>query len=107
MTIQTGGFNAEYRNAMSGVINIVTKNGSAAHELWTRIVDDRIRIEKTNKKSEWELLLSGPLYQHKIGYFISSNIIISDTRWYLVPGFAKIFFFTNGEGYQFDGKIKF
>jgi len=82
MTIQTGGFNAEYGNAMSGIINIVTKNGSESHEIWTRVIDDRIGVEKTNKKNEWELLLSGPIYRKKIGYFLSSNIIVSDTRWW-------------------------
>jgi len=82
MTIQTGGFNAEYGNAMSGIINIVTKKGSDNHELWTRLVDDRIGIEKANKKSEWELMLSGPLVGKKVSYFLSSNIIVSDTRWW-------------------------
>ena len=82
MTIQTGGFNAEYGNAMSGIINIVTKKGGTSHEFWSKFVDDRIGIGKTNKKSEWELLASGPIYKNKIGYFLSSNIIISDTRWW-------------------------
>jgi len=82
MTIQTGGFNAEYGNAMSGIINIVTKSGGSSHEFWTRIVDDHIGIEKSNKRSEWELLMSGPVYRDKIGYFLSSNIIVSDTRWW-------------------------
>lgn len=82
MTVQTGGFNAEYGNAMSGIVNIVTKSGGTSHEVWTRFVDDHIGIEKSNKRSEWELMLSGPIYREKIGYFWSSNIQISDTRWW-------------------------
>lgn len=82
MTVQTGGFNAEYGNAMSGIVNIVTKSGGTSHEAWTRLVDDHIGIEKSNKRSEWELMLSGPIYREKIGYFWSSNIQISDTRWW-------------------------
>lgn len=82
MTVQTGGFNAEYGNAMSGIVNIVTKSGGSSHEAWTRFVDDHIGIEKSNKRSEWELMLSGPVYREKIGYFWSSNIQVSDTRWW-------------------------
>ncbi|MDZ7317918.1 MAG: TonB-dependent receptor [candidate division KSB1 bacterium] len=82
MTVQTGGFGAEYGNAMSGIINIVTKSGGASREIWTRFVDDHIGIEESNKRSEWELMLSGPIYYDKIGYFLSSNIVVSDTRWW-------------------------
>lgn len=82
MIVQTGGFNAEYGNAMSGIVNIVTKSGGSSHEIWTRLVDDHIGIEKSNKRSEWELMASGPIYREKIGYFFSSNVQISDTRWW-------------------------
>ncbi len=82
MTVQTGGFNAEYGHAMSGIINIVTKSGSVSHEFSTRFVDDHIGIDKSNKRSEWEMLISGPFYNNKIGYFLSSNILLSDTRWW-------------------------
>ncbi len=82
MTVQTGGFNAEYGHAMSGIINIVTKTGGPAHDFETRLINDHIGWDKSDKRSEWELLLSGPVYQNKIGYFLSSNIQISDTRWW-------------------------
>ena len=82
MTIQTGGFNAEYGNAMSGVVNIVTKHGGSNHEFWMRLIDDHIGIEKTDKKSELEFLLSGPVFRDKIGYFVSTNLKINDTRWW-------------------------
>lgn len=82
MTIQTGGFNAEYGQAMSGIINIVTRSGRASHEVWSRFVDDRIGFEKSNKRSEWEMLISGPVYADRISYFLSSNVLVSDTRWW-------------------------
>ncbi len=82
MTIQTGGFNAEYGNAMSGVINIVTKEGGTKREFFLRAVDDRIGYEKSNHKSELELMTSGPIKGDRIGYFLSSNLRISDTRWW-------------------------
>lgn len=82
MTVQTGGFNAEYGNAMSGIVNIVTKQGGNSHEFWARLVDDRIGIDKSNKKSELELLFSGPVLNNRISYFLSTNLKISDTRWW-------------------------
>ena len=82
MTVQTGGFNAEYGNAMSGIVNIVTKSAGNSHEFWTRFIDDHIGVEKSNKASEWELLVSGPVFRDKLGYFFSSNLQISDTRWW-------------------------
>ncbi|OQX86947.1 hypothetical protein B6D60_05075 [candidate division KSB1 bacterium 4484_87] len=82
MTIQTGGFNAEYGNAMSGVINIVTKQGGTNQEFFLRAVDDRIGVEKSNHKSELELMTSGPIIGDRVGYFLSSNLRISDTRWW-------------------------
>ncbi|NOZ60865.1 MAG: TonB-dependent receptor [Calditrichaeota bacterium] len=82
MTIQTGGFNAEYGNAMSGVINIVTKQGGTNREFFLRAVGDHAGYEKSNHKSELELMTSGPVFGDKIGYFLSSNVRISDTRWW-------------------------
>lgn len=82
MTVQTGGFNAEYGNAMSGIINIVTKSGGSKHEFLARLLDDHIGIEESNKKSEAELMLSGPIYREQIRYFIASNLLVSDTRWW-------------------------
>lgn len=82
MTVQTGGFNAEYGNAMSGIINIVTKMAGISHEFSTRFIDDHIGIEKSNKRSECELMACGPIYRDKMCYFLSSNIQISDTRWW-------------------------
>ncbi len=82
MTVQTGGFNAEYGNAMSGIINIVTKSGGNKHELLARLLDDHIGIEESDKKSEAELMLSGPIYRDQIRYFFASNLLVSDTRWW-------------------------
>lgn len=103
MTLQTGGFSAEYGHAMSGIINIVTKTSSNQHEIMTRLVDDHIGLEKSNKRSELEVLLSGPIVHEKIGYFLSSNVQFSDSRWW--QDLRKFFDSPIEKKWNFIGKI--
>ena len=91
MTVQTGGFNAEYGNAMSGIVNIVTKSGGDEHTLWIEGNDDRIGIEESNRTTEVEVLASGPIQRGAITYFLSTDIRLSDTRWWqhMTPVFGS------------------
>lgn len=88
MTVQTGGFNAEYGNAMSGVVNIITKEGTDSFK-------ERFEVSAVNLSSEpnpfmdrnsfydWEmeLTLGGPLIPRSIKYFISLNYREPHSRW--------------------------
>lgn len=105
MTVQTGGFNAEYGHAMSGIINIVTKTASTQHEVWTRLADDQIGLEKSNKRSEWELLLAGPIYRDRISYCLSSKMQVADTRWW--QDLRKYFDSPMEKNINFIGKVNF
>ncbi|MCR4439361.1 MAG: TonB-dependent receptor [bacterium] len=91
LTVQTGGFNAEYGNAMSGIVNVVTKSGSDRFEAWLRALDDRLGVEESNHLREYEVLASGPLKRERATYFVSSNLRLSDTRWWqdMVPVFGS------------------
>ncbi len=91
MTVQTGGFNAEYGNAMSGVVNVVTKSGDDRHRFWLKGIDDRIGFEESNKTSEFELFSSGPVRRNALYYFLSANYRASDTRWWqdMTPAFGS------------------
>ena len=91
MTVQTGGFNAEYGNAMSGIVNIVTKSGGENHKIWIEGSDDRIGIEESNKTTEVEVLASGPIRRGSVTYFVSSDLRLSDTRWWqhMTPVFGS------------------
>lgn len=82
ISLQTGGFNAEYGNAMSGILNVTTPTGSDRHEIWLRAMDDRIGGEESNKWRQYEVFASGPVYKNNVNYFISSNLTLSDTRWW-------------------------
>jgi outer membrane receptor for ferrienterochelin and colicin len=103
ITLQTGGFNAEYGNAMSGILNITTPSGSEQHRVWLRAVDDRLGWKESNKWRQYELFGSGPLYGTKASYFISSDLTLSDTRWW--QDMQKAFDSPNNKNFNLISKI--
>lgn len=85
ITLQTGGFEAEYGNAQAGVVNIVTRAASRTPR-WT------VRHERDNwigglneEHSGWietEISGSGPLLADRL-YFFSANMLHTDeSRWW-------------------------
>ena len=105
ISLQTGGFNAEYGNAMSGILNITTPTGSDFHQLWLRAVDDRVGYEESNKWSQLELFLSGPVYKDLITYFASSDLTLSDTRWW--QDMRPVFDSPINQNFNFISKLNF
>lgn len=74
----TGGFNAEYGSAMSGVVNVVTKSGSAKLEGMMRVRTDAV-FPKENKLNlgynGLEANLGGPIYKlTDLKFFLSGEI---------------------------------
>ncbi len=83
MTVQTGGFDAEYGNAQSGVVNVVSKSGGDSHRFAVRgDYDHLLPGEETNRTAEVEASLSGPVLRKKLYYYIAQNVFLSDTRWW-------------------------
>jgi hypothetical protein len=83
MTIQTGGFDAEYGNAVSGVVNAVTKSGGNSHRFSVRADNDQLGTgNQTSKTTEVELSAGGPIRKDNIFYFFSNDVFLSDTRWW-------------------------
>ncbi len=86
MTIVSGGFEAEYGNALSGIVNIVTRSGSNTHTAGLRIEKDNVVPDgwstQHNRLTEGELTASGPLVQDRLFYFTSNEFILTDTRWW-------------------------
>lgn len=87
----TGGFSAEYGEAMSGVVNIVTKSGGPTTSATYRLTTDAgMNIFSPDKKLEFgyydhELSLSGslPFTEGKLRYFFSAVVALrgsSDPR---------------------------
>jgi len=64
MTIHTGGFDAEYGNAMSGVVNVITRSGGRSHQLTGRYESDNLLSDDVsqqhNRAWEMELTAGGP-----------------------------------------------
>lgn len=82
ITLQTGVFNAEYGNVMSGILNVTTPSGTNTHKFWARYVDDRLGYKESNKFRQFEGFASGPVLRDNITYFLSSDLTLSDTRWW-------------------------
>ncbi|MBF8294912.1 MAG: TonB dep Rec protein, partial [Bacteroidetes bacterium] len=86
LTIQSGGFNPEYGNALSGIVNVITRSGGNDHKFALRIDRDSWLPASINKQqdrlSEVELTASGPLVQDRLMYFTANSLILSDMRWW-------------------------
>lgn len=89
MTINTGTFNAEYGDAMSAVINIVTREGSQRFESTVEYeTDAHLRLSKDPikypNKDMWHnkvsLSLGGPLGLPRSSFFVSGNLLEHENR---------------------------
>jgi outer membrane receptor protein involved in Fe transport len=84
LSFQTGGFEAEYGNAQSGIVNIVTKSGTNEPHVMARLLkDDWVGGTEHNRETEAEIALSGPIIQNKLFYFFSGTYNQNGTRWWL------------------------
>jgi len=83
LSFYTGGFEPEYGNALSGVVNIVTKTGTNQHKFFLRADKDNLFGGKqVSKTSEAELSASGPILEDQLFYFGSFTGSMTDTRWW-------------------------
>ncbi len=83
LSLYTGGFEPEYGNALSGVVNIVTKTGTEDHRFLVKGSKDNLFGGKqSSKTNEIEIAASGPVLEEKLYYFASGSGVLSDTRWW-------------------------
>jgi outer membrane receptor for ferrienterochelin and colicin len=83
LSIFTGGFEPEYGNALSGVVNIVTRTGSNEHQLFVRADKDNLfGGSQVSAATDAELSLSGPIQKDKIFYLASMGGAFTHTRWW-------------------------
>ncbi len=86
ISVQTGGFTAEYGNAMSGVVNILTKEGTGDFFLKTQshVLDysNNPQPFTGEKAPEYmlDLAVGGPIFSSKTSYFFSGDISFPSTR---------------------------
>jgi outer membrane receptor protein involved in Fe transport len=107
LSVYTGGFDAEYGNALSGVVNIISKTGGERQRWFARADNDHLFGGTQNsKRTEFELSASGPLLPQQLYYLVSFNADLTDTRWWqdlrnfftgpidkTFNGFAKVDYF--------------
>jgi len=83
MSIKTGGFDAEYGNALSGVINVITQSGGDDHQVSIRTAkDDLFGGEEVSRRNEVELSARGPVRRGTLSYLSANNAVLTDTRWW-------------------------
>ncbi|MBI3193083.1 MAG: TonB-dependent receptor [Ignavibacteriae bacterium] len=92
-SVQTGGYEAEYGNALSGIVNIITRRGGDRHSSILRIEKDNWLAggwnSQHNKTTEAEFTLSGPIVREQLHYFSANTYHTDDTRWW--QDFSKFF----------------
>lgn len=80
----TGGFNAEYGQAMSGIIDVKLKEGAKQLEGSVRYKTDKILSDNFNTDNI-EFTLGGPLFRNSdmipgnLSYFLSGYLFLTDT----------------------------
>jgi outer membrane receptor protein involved in Fe transport len=85
ITLQTGGFEAEYGNAQAGVVNVVTRAASRMPRWSIRHERDNWLGKLNQEHSGWvetELAGSGPILEDRL-YLFTANVLHTDeTRWW-------------------------
>ncbi|MCI0564309.1 MAG: TonB-dependent receptor [Nitrososphaera sp.] len=109
LTIHTGGFDAEYGNALSGVVNVVTKTGGSEPTYSIRLEKDNWLPESINKQvdraTELEVTAAGPILPEKLSYFTANTFIAHDTRWW--QDFSKEFTSPISQEFSGFGKLEY
>ena len=92
LTIQTGGFEAEYGNALSGVVNVITKSAPTTHQFMFHGANDALHGGTANSKTTlFEASAGGPIIGGTLSYYATLNWKQSGTRWWqdLVKAFPS------------------
>jgi outer membrane receptor for ferrienterochelin and colicin len=76
MSLLSGTFNAEYGNALSGVVNIVTRDGSENFSLKVEARTSEFGIDRYSERHENRVngSISGPLFMNELKYFASAEV---------------------------------
>jgi len=79
--VQTGGFSAEYGEALSGIVNVVTKEGSDKVSGVLRMTSDQFLGPLSNHYNLYEGSVGGPVPGIKaLKYYFSGELSLTDNR---------------------------
>ncbi len=114
MTVQTGGFAAEYGNAMSGVVNIITRDGAEKTEATLEM--SALRFQNNSNPFDdrdneldfiTDLSLGGPVLKNrKLGYYLAVDYRSPYTRWKREEFGQKLRIFNNKSSYNINANGK-
>ena len=79
MVLMTGGFSAEYGNAMGGVVNLTTKDGGSTLAGSLRYKTDKASsgTEYYQNNNIWDMTFGGPIYED-IRFFMTGYLSLHD-----------------------------
>lgn len=110
LQVQTGGFNAEYGSAMSGVINVSTKQGSSKYTGSAQVISDNFRSPQAGNDNSFgynivNLSVGGPISPNSN----SANFYLSAERQYLADNDPRsvggVKPNTSTRSWNFNGKL--
>jgi outer membrane receptor for ferrienterochelin and colicin len=83
LSVKTGGFDAEYGHALSGIVNVITRSGDDKPRLQLRLAkDDLFGGTQVSKGNDIEFTASGPIVKKKGTFFLANTLYLSGTRWW-------------------------
>jgi len=87
MVVMTGGFSAEYGNAQSGIVNIVTRDGTSEYTGSVEFISDHIITDGSNS-DEIKATLGGPVFgpifpdlRSRLTFFFNAAALWHDSRY--------------------------
>lgn len=113
ISVTTGGFNAEFGQAMSGVVNVITKEGGAKLEGMVRYTTDAIFGEDSylnEGRHRFEVGVGGPVPMlRNMSYFFSGEVNNRDhlTRYFPISDKEASLTNSDNEFYSVQGKISY
>jgi outer membrane receptor protein involved in Fe transport len=106
MSIYTGGFDAEYGNALSGVVNLVTRAGGNEFAFFGRAGSDHFfGGTQDSRQTEFEGTTSGSLIRDRLFFVAAGSGIFSGTRWW--QDVQKVFPWPTDRSLNGFGKIDY
>ncbi len=83
MSIHTGGFEAQYGNALSGIVNIVTRTGGNDFTVFGRASSDHaFGGTQQSRQFEFESSVSGPIIRDRVTFLAAGSGTMTGTRWW-------------------------
>lgn len=83
MEIQTGGFESEYGNALSGVVNVITRSGgNRFNAAASGETDDFRGITQKDRAARVEVSAGGPAVPGRLTWFAAAEAERNGTRWW-------------------------